>query len=56
MPTKLRNSLDAVLNAKHLPLSATFTFKTNELTVKVPETGDQLPEESDFLMIDLWPA
>lgn len=56
MPTKLRNSLDAVLGAKQLPLSANFTAKMNELTVRVHETGDPLPEVSGFLMIDLWPA
>lgn len=56
MPKKLRNALDAVLSAKQLTLPAQFTHKLHELTVKVHETGDSVPDAIGFLHIDLWPA
>lgn len=55
MPTKLRNSLNDVLTRKQLSLGANFTFKLNELTVRVHEVGEAAPQATGFLMIDLWP-
>lgn len=56
MPKKLRNALDALLSAKHLPVGAQFTYKLNDLTVRVHEANEPTPETTAFLQIDLWPA
>lgn len=56
MPKKLRNALDAVLTAKQLPLGSQFTHKLNELTLRVHEAGEPIPETTAFLQIDFWPA
>jgi len=57
MHKKLKNSLDAILVVKPLQLTAKFTYKMNDLVVKVYETGEPADSETGaFLQIDLWPV
>jgi len=58
MHRKLKNALEAVYAGRPIQLTPSkFTFKLNELIVKIYEDGETaLPESSAFLQIDLWPV